>query len=340
MSHITLPCIHLQQRMVWTRDEKDDFTANNERDPCDDFCLPEHEGCPTSEGLAVPECTGPIQSRILAWYGVNAVLLIASIVLGLLAALDAFGDVDLDRRRVYTQPADWFWVLALLLWVWLAAGLAVGASIVYRSLGVEYVTRGLAPLALALAAWSAALLSWFYEPSHVASLVLVVFALGGHFASMNSLYLSRTAAPCRQQPPPFRVYLFWIASHAFATGFALVVFAFLLETIVGGGRTPAALLVYLVPGALAAFIAVQFRSWAFLIPVLLALIGYENGLSVDNRVAVAVLAAFVVNLCIWFYSVIRRLFLAGPGHKLSMFLRRYRAPPQFDQFANQYRDYL
>jgi hypothetical protein len=215
------------------------------------------------------------QHTVQILYFLGLVGLICFIVVGSLAALevlrqnvsplDVVGDVE-----IYLRPHDWFWAGFIVFWIWLALGISIAWKASKRSDASEFVFRGIWQFIVGIFLWSGAVFAWIFDESHIVAMVVLVVAFGFFCMSMASLYLSND-----KNVPTFNVYLFWIASHAFAVGWTLSVLAFVVDAVFqrhwhGANAKMVASLIYifliLVPGVV---FGILVLSWAFLLPIVM-----------------------------------------------------------------------
>ncbi len=228
------------------------------------------------------------------WYGIAAVFLALFVILAALAATGVLRSHETPlsiidpARTLYTRPQEWVWAVGFLgMWVWLAGGLAVGASVAYKTPCVEYVMRGMRDLTIALAFWSAAVIAWMFESTAIAATVLLFVALLLHTRITFSLYIGK-------QIPPYRVVFFWISANAFAAGWALIVTTFSLEVAIGTNSQTNALIVILVMFLLfGSYVALWNLSLAYLLMPIIAIATFAS-LGSSSTVGVAVLITLIV----------------------------------------------
>ncbi len=250
---------------------------------------------PVLDECLVDECLTESQYTVLMWYGFAAVMLALFGILAALAATEVLrsGETPLSilsaTEKRYAEPAQWVWAVGfLLMWLWLAGGLAVGASIAYRTHGVEYVMRGMRTLAIALAFWSAAVVSWMYEETAIAATVLLFVALLLLTVNTFSLYLGK-------QIPPYRVVAFWISGMAFAAGWTLVATVFSLEVAVGSSSQTSIIVIisvmFLLFGTL---VGLRNLSIPFLLMPIIAISTFSE-LGASSGVGIV----FLITLIVW-----------------------------------------
>lgn len=314
------------------------FSCTMQPDPCDEnpcYVLDPPIECEV-------DCATPEMKRAMRIHLAEMLASLLLIVVGGLAATSNLGNGKdaLDPISGYyigLEPQTWVWAFHIVFWIMLLIGSAVAFRSAYRSPAIQYVMWPMYCVLLGTLFWVAAVFAWMYDLSHWAAFALLFMATLLYHNAMFRLYASGT------QVPPTLIYVFWIGSVAFASGWTLYVFTFVFDTALTGQEvdffkpsdtTGSAILAGIFLMGFASFTALNNYSFIYACIVAVgagASLGgnLDRGKGVGDILSIILIITVALHGIVWLLSFYKRVISRAAHDGGMMFVgRRFVDPEQ------------